>query len=402
MATAIRLESKKKGVYYRLQQTCGGVKFSTVWYPPKDWATIGTKRQDRELMRAKLEFEQACKSGEILTRAEKCEAQKQAEIEQMKIKTLEQYALEVFLPSKELSCSIRTCAYYERNLRVHIFPTLGELPINEITSAEINALLAKKQKSDISHSLLLGIHTTANLLFEMAYLQDIISVNPMLRVKRPKQKKDDRKAKMVEALTVEQLNDVLNYADREPLKWRCFVYLAANTGMRVGELCALKWSAIDFETREITVNLNAVYDVKNHCAVLSATKTGEERVVPIANEKVFEILKQYRRELLSGGVVPAFVFTSADDFKKPMFPQAPIAYIKKFEKKYKLEKYHLHMHIFRHTYASISITSGIPVVQVAAILGHKDIATTLKMYSHSNSEKEKQAAEKFAEILKAE
>ena len=80
---------------------------------------------------------------------------------------------------------------------------------------------------------------------------------------------------------------------------------------------------------------------------------------------------------------------SQNDSEKPMFPQSPTRYFKRFGKRFNIKDFHPHK--LRHTNASIAILNGADVVSVSKRLGHSDPSVTLKMYSHTNEESKRNA-----------
>ena len=93
----------------------------------------------------------------------------------------------------------------------------------------------------------------------MAYLDDTVDRNPMDKVERPKPRKDETEETTAKACTIEELKQVLACADQEPLKWRAFIRLLIDTGIRRGECLGLQWQDIDFQACTITIKGNLCY-----------------------------------------------------------------------------------------------------------------------------------------------
>lgn len=81
----------------------------------------------------------------------------------------------------------------------------------------------------------------------MAYLSDMIARNPMDKVERPKPKKDEIKPQTAQAYTAQEIRDILAALEVEPLKWRAFIHLLIDTGVRRGEALAVQWEDVDFQ-----------------------------------------------------------------------------------------------------------------------------------------------------------
>lgn len=379
------------------------------WYVPEGWSKRAT---ERELSKIAAEFERQVAEGEILSREEH-KAQAAAEAaEAAKIQTFKQYGEQVFMPTKRINCAEKTRAYYQGALDNHLYPAFGDCRLPEITSAQLSAFFLKLKESSLAHSTVIGIYVTCNQLFKQAYLDESISRNPMDRVQRPRQRKEEVK-KSVEAFTADELNAVISNLENEPLKWRCFIRLLIDTGIRRGEACALRWESIDLKQNSALIKDNLCYTVEKG-VYTDTTKTGRERTVYFSPE-VSSLLKQYKSEQIAATnrraarlakdrqplqfekiAVPEYVFTEKGT-SCPMHPDAPNRYLQKFSKKYSVE---IHCHKLRHTFASLAITNGADIASVSEVLGHADKATTLRVYSHADEESKRRAASIVFDLTK--
>lgn len=426
MASIKLMQTKDGKRFWKIQVSRGRglTPYSTRFYWPvkTDGSPVAKRAAEAQLNRFVIEYESRCKDGETLTRAEAkqkaAEEAAAAAAEAAKIKTLKQYGEQVFIPAKKVDCAKKTVAYYESALKNHIYPAFGACRLPEITSAQLSAFFLKKQSSDLSHSTVLGIYVTLNQLLTMAYIDDSISRNPLDKVKRPRQRKNE-KTQGVDAFTADEAKDILKNAKHEPLKWRAMICLLLMTGMRRGEACALKWEDIDFQARRITVKGNIGYTPADG-VFHEQTKTGEQRDIYWGSDdgqrdELTEVLKQYRQEQHEAVVrrterlkkdrkplemrkiaMPEYVFTergAAD----PIHPDAVNRYFKRFKDAYGIE---IHAHKLRHTYATIAIASGADVASVSGNLGHKDINTTLKVYVHPTSDGKRKTGSLVADAVK--
>lgn len=422
----------------RLMQTADGRKFWKIivsagreqqyterfyWPLKANGDPVAEKTALRELDKTVADFERRCACGEVLTRkvqkeiaaqerAKAAEEARRAAEEAAKIKTLKQFGEQIFMPSKKINCSEKTRNYYQYALDKHLYPAFGDLPIQNISSAQLSAFFLKLKESSLAHSTVIGIYVTCNQLFKQAYLDESISRNPMDRVQRPRQRKEEQK-KGVEAFTADELKSILSLLDSEPLKWRCFVRLLIDTGIRRGEAAALKWQNIDLKDNSALIKENLCYTPEKG-VFIDVTKTGRERVVYFSQE-VAALLKQYRAEQIAATarrkarlikdnqplqlekiVIPDYVFTERGN-SEPMHPDAVNRFFQKFGKKHGLE---IHAHKLRHTFASLAITNGADIASVSEVLGHADKATTLRVYSHADEESKRRAAGIVAAAIK--
>lgn len=175
-------------------------------------------------------------------------------MERAKLKTVREYADGVFMPTKETAFSENARSSYRMFLDKHILPVLGDTLLTDITPAMVTKLLVDFQKAGYAHASAVKLYNILNGVLEMAFLDDSIPMNPMLKVKRPTARKDEPKTEESEkSLTIKELAHVLACVEQEPLKWRAFIHVAADTGLRRGECCGLQWSDVDFKGKTLTV-----------------------------------------------------------------------------------------------------------------------------------------------------
>lgn len=423
----------------RLMQTADGRKFWKIivsagreqqyterfyWPLKANGDPVAEKTARRELDKAVSDFERRCACGEVLTRkrqkeiaeeeaAKAAEEARRAAEEAKKIKTLKQYGESVFMPAKKINCAEKTRAYYQYSLDKHLYPAFGDLPIQSITSAQLSAFFLKLKESGLAHSTVIGVYVTCNQLFRQAFLDRTIEDhNPMERVQRPRRRKEEQ-PKAVEAFTAEELKSILALLEDESLKWRCFVRLLIDTGIRRGEACALRWESIDLKDCSAIIKENLCYTPQAG-TYIDSTKTGKERIVYFSHE-VAALLKQYRNEQIAATtrrkarlikdnqplqfekiVIPDYIFTERGS-NDPMHPDAVNRFFQKFGKKHGIE---IHAHKLRHSFASIAIVNGADIASVSEVLGHADKATTLRVYSHADEESKRRTAGTVSSAVK--
>ena len=292
---SIKLQETKNG--RRFFQICvsrghGKAPYKTRWYWPDGWSK---RTAEREAAKQAAAFELACKNGEVLNRAQEREKAAQEAAEAAMLKTVAQYANGVFMPTKEATFSENARSSYRMFLDRHILPTLGNILLTDVTPAMITKLLVDFQKAGYAHATAVKLYNILSGVFEMAFLDDSIPMNPMLKVKRPAPRKGEQaKEESDKALTVQELARVLSCVEQEPLKWRVYINLAADSGARRGELCGLQWSDIDWKSGAVTIRRNLQYTAT--AGVYETTpKNGKTRVVDIGPETL-ALLRQLRTE----------------------------------------------------------------------------------------------------------
>lgn len=381
--------------FYKIRVSRGREKgyLSTRWYPPEGWSR---KAIERELQKQAAEFERKAQAGGVVSREEQAEIDRQRAIEAAKIKTLRQYGEGVFMPTKAVTMSENTRSAYQGALNHWIYPALGELKLPEITPAEISALLLSMQGLGKAQATCVKVYAILKSLFKMAYMADAIDRNPMDKVERPKPRKDElKKPSGAESYTAGELKYILDCLQNEPLKWRAYMSLLIDTGLRRGEACGLKWECVDIDAGKLTIAGNLCYTPAKG-VYMDTPKSGKSRTVDIA-PGVAVLLRQLRQEQAASGLSP-FVFNQ-EGTPQPMHPQSPTRYMKKFAARYGVAD--LHPHKLRHSFASAAITNGADVASVSEKLGHADKSTTLRMYTHADEESVKRAGDIFRQALEA-
>lgn len=394
MASTKLMETKDGRRFFQISVSRGYGKspYKTRWYWPDGWSK---RTAEREAAKQAAAFELACKNGEVLNRAQEREKAAQEAAEAAKLKTVRQYADGVFMPTKEATFSENARSSYRMFLDKHILPVLGDVLLVELSPAMIQKLLVDFQRAGYSHATAVKLYNILNGIFEMAFLDDSIPMNPMLKVKRPAPRKDEQpQEESDKAYTVQELAYILSCAAQEPLQWQTYISLAADTGLRRGECCGLQWSDIDFKAGTVTVRRNLQYTAAAGVYATSP-KNGKVRVVDVGPETL-ALLKQLR-EKQSQACISKWCFTQ-EGTAEPMHPQSPTRFFKKFGQRYNVKDFHPHK--LRHSSASISLTHGADIVSVSERLGHSDTAVTLRMYAHANEESIRRAGQIVRDVLK--
>ena len=341
MASTRKRTTKDGQIFYEIRVSRGRGKsyLTSRWYPPDSWSQ---KAIDRALAKEASEFERRCHEGEVVSRAEQKENSLQQMREAAKIQTLKKFGEDVFMPAKAVTMSENGRYAYQGNLDHWIYPALGKLKMPDITPANISALLLSMQSQGKAHATCVKVYTILHSLFKMAYMTDVVPIDPMDKVERPKPRKNELKDADVEAYTVEEVQRIFTALEREPLKWRVLLRLLIDTGIRRGECCGLRWQNIDFKANTITIAGNLCYTPQKGI-YLDTPKSGKVRTIDVDPE-IISLLRQLRQEQASHAI-STYVFTQPNS-PEPMHPQSPAKYMQKFSKKYGVPN--LHPHKLRH------------------------------------------------------
>ncbi len=193
---------------------------------------------------------------------------------------------------------------------------------------------------------------------------------------------------------------ILNKAEKNKIERYCTrgndlkelgILICLNTGLRIGEICALKWKNIDIEKRMIYVRatLERIYDenLKTTKIIIDKPKTKTSvREIPISN-KLYEILKPLKK-IYKG---EDFFLTGTED--KYIEPRNYQYFYKQLLKKIKVREYKFHS--LRHSFASECIEVGMDVKALSEILGHSSVNITLNRYVHPSYKSKRKYLEKI-------
>lgn len=169
------------------------------------------------------------------------------------------------------------------------------------------------------------------------------------------------------------------------------ILICLNTGLRIGEVCALRWENVDFETRRIHVEktIERIYskeETKTTVIIDTPKSITSVRTIPI-NSKLYNILKQIRGKSKKTD----FVLTgSSEHYVEPRNYQY---HFKEILKRNKVKKYKFHT--LRHTFATNCIEAGMDIKSLSEILGHADVSITLNIYVHSSDKIKRKYLEKI-------
>ena len=252
----------------------------------------------------------------------------------------------------------------------YIRETLGVIALTALTQKDVNELAAAVDEA--SSSIHRSVKNVTNQILRFASVKyGIPAYNYVCLVSKPV-------SRPVEALTKTEQMKFVKCLCTEPDIYKTGVLLCMSTGLRIGEICALKWSDIDFENKLLqvsrTVQRIAVTGRKTRTVLLESEPKSSfsKREIPIADE-IIKFLLPYRKP-------EGYLFKDT----KPMEPRTYQNKFAKYIRDAELPK--SHFHILRHTFATNCIDSGMDVKSLSEILGHADVKITLNRYVHPTME----------------
>lgn len=260
---------------------------------------------------------------------------------------------------------------------------------------DFNRMFKGNSEKKLTRKTIRNHHIVIHSILSTAVDWNILTNNPAERAKPQKVTKTQAKY-----YNDEQVADMLNALQSEPLMYMTMIYLAIDIGLREGELTGLKWEDINFNTCEININKQRHY-ITGIGNIEGKPKTDAGVRTVTASKTVIALLKEYKKQQnenrLKFGTAwqnGQYVFLHEDG--SPISTQLPYKWFTKFLKRHNLPK--ITFHQLRHTNASLLISSGEDIVTVSGRLGHADKNVTLNTYSHIIKSKEAQVANKMDEF----
>lgn len=295
-----------------------------------------------------------------------------------------------------------------------LMPYFAKLKMKDITKKRYQDALLDLKKQGYADNTIDGIHRTGRMIFKKAVEQEIIKSDPTEYAVVPKTQKSvedlEREKEIPKYMEKEELALFLETAKEHGLDQDYVIFLTlAYTGMRVGELCALKWKDIDFEEQTISITktyFNPKLNVKNY--QLLTPKTEASRRVVDVDELVIKALQEHKsmqnkirmrhRNIYHD---QDFVFTKNKPFLG--YPEYPKQIENRMARLLKIAGLNpkLTPHSLRHTHTSLLAEAGVSLEQIMARLGHRDDDTTRNIYLHVTKPKKKEASQKFAQLMRS-
>ena len=295
-----------------------------------------------------------------------------------------------------LRVGAKTLERYCGLVKVQIRPYLGSVTLQNLRPADIQKWHTQLIKEGrISRTTIRHAHQILKKAVEDAAAIEVVSRNVVALVKPPPGQK-----KEITILTAGQITDVLAKLEGSSLYEIAVVAFA--TGMRRGELAALRWSDIDLDGATLQVERSLEQTGAGLTFKAPKTAAGRRRIT-LPNFAV-DVLRKHRKDRLEiylqlgGGRLPddALVFGNVNG--TPRTPHSITqAWLRAVEWR-KLPK--VTFHAFRHSHASALIGSGLDIVTVSKRLGHANPGVTLTVYSHAFKETDDRAAAVIDAVLK--
>lgn len=263
---------------------------------------------------------------------------------------------------------------YERTAELYLMPKWNNTPLKSINRQEVKKLLLEKQGSGLN---IQNIRICISAIFAEAVEREIVAINPAHNLGRVFKK--SKPQKKTQFLSKEQAAKLLSLTREDRPDYYDFLITAFRTGMRLGELLALSWDNVNFDTKQITVQRSYSHEhwdtPKSHKVRYIDMSDGLYAALKMRYENRNKDLScnSYKRKKIS----LVFPNRNGEPMNSTIFRRG-VFY--KLLAAAKLPK--IRIHDIRHTYASLLLQAGAPVHYVKDQLGHSSITTTVDLYGH--------------------
>ena len=302
--------------------------------------------------------------------------------------------LDRWLDVKRQAVEPSTLASYQWIARRDVRPALGDRKVGSLRPIDLDMLYSELGGRGLSVRTVRICHTVLRQSLEQARRWGFIARSPAVDASPPPQRREE-----VTPPTVEQVLTLLDAAYEEDPAFGTYLWVISATGCRRGEVCALRWTDVDLDRRELSVR-RAIVQVEGGLREKD-TKTHQSRRLAL-DEATVALLRQHRlrqrEQALALGVGladDALLFSNAEG--QPWRPDVCTNRFCRLRGRLGLE--HVRLHDLRHFVASVLIDGGIAISTVAARLGHSQISTTLNLYTHAIPASDQKAADYMGDLL---
>jgi integrase len=277
-------------------------------------------------------------------------------------------------------------------LRCRLLPTFGPMPMTEVTPPRVEAWWTALREEGLSRKRLTHLRGILREVCRRAVRLGFLPTNPAEWIEG-RLGREDTERHVADYLTGEDLNKLLAAAERVCPPEYPIILVMASCGLRAGEAVALQVGDLDVEGQQLHIRRGV------RRGYVTSPKSGKPRVVDVPGPTV-AVLARVRAlrqtEAAFRGVEARWMFPGAGG----EMPLTPEAVRKAFWKALRAAGVRrVRLHDLRHSYATLAVKAGVPLLTVSRQLGHASISTTADLYTHAVPGRNRAAAEALEAIL---
>ena len=286
---------------------------------------------------------------------------------------------------------LSTISAYAVILENHLLPTFGNKVI-VITEQEVQHFVLLKLDAGLSQKTVKDFLIVLKMIYRYG-----VKINEFQHCDWDIKYPNVQENKALEVLNITNHKKLMAFVSDNFTFRNLGILMCLQTGMRIGEVCALQWGDIDLQKGVVSISktIERIYiidsEVKHTELIVSSPKTqNSHRDIPLS-KTLLQMLRPLKRIVND----KFFIITNEE---KPTEPRTFRNYYKTVLRTLNIPP--LKFHGLRHSFATRCIESNCDYKTVSVILGHSDISTTLNLYVHPNNEQKKKCIDKMLKFIK--
>ena len=291
-----------------------------------------------------------------------------------------------------------TLSRYQGMIRRYIDPVIGNIPVQQLNTLAVqswvNGLkISPSSGKEMAAATIKHAYHVLKGAMDKAVLAGIIYRSPCTGIMLPKGQK--KQAVIYDEKQIRQLLDAASGTEMELV-----IDMELCLGLRRGELLGLEWDDIDWDHNQVKIIRNRV--VVDGKSVVKEPKTATSVRTLDVPVPLMQKLRKHKMQCLSNKLRLGQAYTATNYIivhpdGKPIYPEYLSQMLTKLQERANLPK--CRFHDLRHLCASIMLLHGVNVKVAQERLGHKDISTTMNIYSHVLPSSAKEAADKIGQLV---
>lgn len=297
-----------------------------------------------------------------------------------------------WLYEKSMHISLSTKAKYEQLVRNYIVPFFHDIECDNLSNEIMNnfheLLIYNQDYANLSsgsiRTIIMLVNQSCDYAYKKQMLLNKLYLKPCLSKKQP----------VVKVFSRNDQKKIEDYIFETHDLYSLAILLALYTGVRIGELCALKWSDINFFNNSVTIKKTVQRlktsksdsKMKTELVISEPKSKTSYRVIPLPKFVTKYINDFYNKDKLDNYIL-------SDKETIPLDPRVLQYAYKKILNKCDIP--YLNFHCLRHTFATRCVTTGWDVKTLSEVLGHSEIKVTMDYYFHSSFEFKQQQMNKL-------
>lgn len=273
----------------------------------------------------------------------------------------------------------------------HLLPALGRHPLAKLSPQHLQVFYNKKLAEGLSPTTVHAIHAMLHRALEDALQMGLVNRNVTEMLKPPR-----RTNREMMPLSVSEMQRFLEVV-RDDRFYALYV-LALSTGMREGELLGLRWQDVDMARHTLQVRMNVAEVARKQFALAETKTVYSRRTVALTQAAVDALAEHWQRQQLQPTAINlGLVFPS-----RTGGIMIPHNITKRSFKRYLVKaglSRDIRFHDLRHTAATLLLASGVNVKVVSEMMGHSNVAITLRIYAHVLPHMQQSAVQAMDEML---